>query len=128
MSAGYRFVSMFLDNPETTAAAISGSITESLVHPRRLHMVIPYLLKALAVGFLLAKFVNPAIAENFKLSQREALAISFITGFAGLKLINVGERILDKELERRVYIAKSTLQSITTDSTNSGEGSNTNKG
>lgn len=123
MSAGYRFVSMFLDNPETTAAAISGSVTESLVHPRRLRLVIPYLLKALAVGYLLAKFVNPAIAENLKLSQRETLAISFITGFAGLRIINIGEKVLDKELERRVYMAKSALQSITTDSKNSGEGS-----
>ena len=123
MSAGYRFVSMFLDNPETTAAAVSGSVTESLVHPRKLRLVIPYLLKALAVGFLLAKFVNPAIAENLKLSQRETLAISFITGFAGLRIINIGEKVLDKELERRVYVAKSALQSITTDSKNSGEGS-----
>lgn len=123
MSAGYRFVSMFLDNPETTAAAISGSVTESLVHPRKLRLVIPYLLKALAVGFLLAKFVNPAIAENLKLSQRETLAISFMTGFAGLRMINIGEKVLDKELERRVYMAKNALQSITTDSKNSGEGS-----
>lgn len=123
MSAGYRFVSMFLDNPETTAAAISGSVTESLVHPRKLRLVIPYLLKALAVGYLLAKFVNPAIAENLKLSQRETLAISFITGFAGLRIINIGEKVLDKELERRVYMAKNALQSITTDSKNSGEGS-----
>jgi predicted MFS family arabinose efflux permease len=123
MSSGYRFISLFLENPETTAAAISGSVTESLAHPRKLKLVLPYLMKALIVGFLLAKFVNPAIAEKLKLSQKETLAISFITGFAGLKIINIGEKAIDKELERRIYIAKNALQSITTDSSKTGDDS-----
>lgn len=94
-------LTVFFEDPEASIACFSGSITESLTHPRGLKKVIPYLIKASVVGFMLATFVSPAIEERFKLTKNEAIATSFIIGYAGIRILAAAERIAEKEVERR---------------------------
>jgi hypothetical protein len=94
-------LTVFFEDQEASIACFSGSITESLTHPRKLRKVIPYLVKASAVGFLLATFVSPAFEERFKLTRSEAVATSFIIGYAGIRILAIAERVAEKEIERR---------------------------
>ena len=95
-------LTVFFEDPESSIACFSGSITESLAHPRGLKKVIPYLIKASLVGYLLATFVSPAIEERFKLTRNEAVATSFILGYAGIRILATAEKIAEKEVERRM--------------------------
>ena len=95
-------LTVFFEDPESSIACFSGSITESLAHPRGLRKVIPYLIKASLVGYLLATFVSPAVEERFKLTKNEAIATSFILGYAGIRILATAEKIAEKEVERRV--------------------------
>ena len=97
-----RALTIFFEDPEASIACFSGSITESLTHPRRLKKVIPYLIKASLVGYLLATFVSPAIEERHNLTKNEAIATSFIIGYAGIRILAAAERLAEKELERRI--------------------------
>jgi len=94
-------LTVFFEDPEASIACFSGSITERLTHPRGLRKVLPYLLKASVVGFMLATFVSPAIEERFKLTKNEAVATSFILGYAGIRILAATERLAEKELDRR---------------------------
>lgn len=96
-----RALTVFFEDPEASIACFSGSITESLTHPRGIKKVIPYLVKASIVGYMLATFVSPAIEERFKLTKNEAIATSFIIGYAGIRILAAAERIAEKEVERR---------------------------
>ena len=51
---------------------------------------------------MLATFVSPAIEERFKLTKNEAIATSFIIGYAGIRILAATERLAEKELERRL--------------------------
>jgi hypothetical protein len=51
---------------------------------------------------MLATFVSPAIEERFKLTKNEAIATSFIIGYAGIRILAIAERIAEKEVERRL--------------------------
>jgi len=97
-----RTLTVFFEDPESSIACFSGSITESLAHPRGLKKVIPYLIKASLVGYLLATFVSPAVEERFKLTRNEAIATSFILGYAGIRILATAEKIAEKEVERRM--------------------------
>lgn len=94
-------LTVFFEDPEASIACFSGSITESLTHPRGVKKVVPYLIKASIVGFMLATFVSPAIEERFKLTKNEAIATSFILGYAGIRILATAEKFAEKELERR---------------------------
>jgi len=94
-------LTIFFEDPETSLACFSGSITESFTHPRGLKKVVPYLIKASVVGFLLATFVSPAIEERLKLTRNEAVATSFILGYAGIRILATAERLAEKEVTRR---------------------------
>jgi len=95
-------LTIFFEDPDSSIACFSGSITESLAHPRGLKKVIPYLIKASLVGYLLATFVSPAVEERFKLTRNEAIATSFILGYAGIRILATAEKIAEKEVERRM--------------------------
>lgn len=103
-SFGSKLLSIVTDDPEAVMATLSGSITDAITHPQALKKLIPYVLKALVVGFLLAEFVTPAISERLKLSQKESLALSFICGYAGVRLLRMGENIIMKKIERRYQL------------------------
>tara|TARA_R100000995_G_C3468756_1_gene117142 strand:+ start:250 stop:621 length:372 start_codon:yes stop_codon:yes gene_type:complete len=84
------------DDPEQFMAAMSGSITDSILHPKKL---IPCLLKTAVVGFFLAEFVSPAIAERLELSPKEAVALSFICGYAGIRGLRIAEDMVLKKVQ-----------------------------
>jgi hypothetical protein len=109
--------SVFLEDPEICIASSSGSITDVLVHPQRVKRFIPYLVKTILAGYLLATFVSPAVAEKFKLTKKEALAASFICGYAGVRMLNSLEKLAEEEIKKRI---SSRGHSITTDSSNDG--------
>jgi hypothetical protein len=112
-----KLVAVLLADPEKTVAAISGAITDTILHPKGIKKLIPYLIKAVFAGYLLSKFVSPALAERLDLTPKEALAVSFIFGYAGVRILTMTEEITMKELERRFNPSSSTqTQLITTDS------------
>ena len=108
-------VSYFLADPKMAAASFSGSVTDVLVHPQRIKKFIPYLVKTVLAGYLLATYVSPAIAERFNLTQKEALAASFVVGYAGIRILNNLEKVVEEEIKKRVG---SKNHSMTTDSSN----------
>jgi hypothetical protein len=115
-SLGSRLLSVLTDDPEAALATLSGSVTDAIIHPQSLKKLIPYVLKALIVGFFLAEFVTPAISERLDLSQKESLALSFICGYAGVRFLRMGENILMKKIEKKYQLTggtadKSTLSS-----------------
>jgi hypothetical protein len=112
-----KLVAVLLADPEKTIAAISGAVTDTILHPKGIKKLIPYLIKAVFAGYLLSKFVSPALAERLDLTPKEALAVSFIFGYAGVRILTMTEEITMKELERRFNPSSSTqTQLITTDS------------
>ena len=115
-SLGSRLLSVLTDDPDAALATPSGSVTDAIIHPQSLKKLIPYVLKALIVGFFLAEFVTPAISERLDLSQKESLALSFICGYAGVRFLRMGENILMKKIEKKYQLTggtadKSTLSS-----------------
>jgi hypothetical protein len=112
-----KLVAVLLADPEKTIAAISGAVTDTILHPKGIKKLIPYLIKAVFAGYLLSKFVSPALAERLDLTPKEALAVSFIFGYAGVRILTMTEEITMKELERR-FNPSTTVQTqlITTDS------------
>ena len=95
-----RALEIIFEDPETSIACFSGSITEALVHPQKLKKLIFYLLKASIVGYFLASFVSPAIAEKFQLTKKEAIATSFICGYAGIRMLAAAEKVAESKLNK----------------------------
>ncbi len=100
-----KVLAVVTDDPESLMAAASGSITDSILHPKKL---LPCLAKAFVVGFFLSEFVSPAIAEQLNLSRKQAIALSFICGYAGVRGLKVGEEVIIRKLQ---VADKSTLPS-----------------
>lgn len=112
-----KLVAVLLADPEKTIAAISGAITDTILHPKGIKKIIPYLIKAVFAGYLLSKFVSPAVAERLDLTPKEALAVSFIFGYAGVRMLTMTEELAMKEIEKRFNSSTATqAQLITTDS------------
>ena len=120
-SFGTRILSVVCNDPEIALAAFSGSVTDAIMHPHGIKKLVPYLIKALVAGYLLAKFVSPAIAERFKLTEKEALAVSFICGYAGVRILTTGEKFVEKKIES--HFEKVTLENIQRISTDSSKDS-----
>ena len=116
-SFGTRILSVVCNDPEIALAAFSGSVTDAIMHPRAIKKLVPYLIKALVAGYLLAKFVSPAVAERFKLTEKEALAVSFICGYAGVRILTTGEKFVEKKIES--HFEKVNLENILRISTDS---------
>jgi len=112
-SLGSRLLSVLTDDLEAALATLSGSVTDAVIHPQSLKKLIPYVLKALIVGFFLAEFVTPAISERLDLSEKESLALSFICGYAGVRFLRMGENILMKKIEKRYQLTGGTTESST---------------
>ena len=112
-SLGSRLLSVLTDDPEAALATLSGSVTDAIIHPQSLKKLIPYVLKALIVGFFLAEFVTPAISERLDLSPKESLALSFICGYAGVRFLRMGENILMKKIEKKYQLTGGTAERST---------------
>ena len=84
------------DDPEQFMAAMSGSITDAILHPKKL---MACLVKTAVVGFFLAEFVSPAIAQRLDLTPKEAVALSFICGYAGIRGLRIAEDMVMKKIQ-----------------------------
>ena len=88
-----KLVSMLVVDAELAGSSIAGTVAESLVHPRDKKYFLRHFLRAMTVGWLLATFVAPAVAHRMELSKSESVAVAFIGGYAGIKLLNAAETI-----------------------------------
>jgi len=111
-----KLVAVLLADPEKTIAAISGAITDTILHPKGIKKIIPYLIKAVFAGYLLSKFVSPAVAERLDLTPKEALAVSFIFGYAGVRMLTMTEELAMNEIKKRFNPSTSNTQESSTDS------------
>jgi len=96
-----RIVTLFFQDPETAVACLSGSLTDAIVHPARRRQFIGSLIRASIVGFFLATFISPVVEDKFKFNKNEAIAASFIFGYAGIKILTHAEQIAEAEIKRR---------------------------
>lgn len=85
------------DDPEQLFAALSGSATNFIIHPQKVCAVV---VKAALVGFFLAEFVSPAVAERLDLSRKESIALSFICGYAGCRAMRLAEKAFLERIQR----------------------------
>lgn len=100
-----KLVSILAVDADLAGSSIAGTVTESLVHPRNKKYFLRHFLRAMTVGWLLATFVSPAVAERMNLSKEESVAVAFIGGYAGIKLLNAAEvvavnKIISKKEEK----------------------------
>ncbi len=98
MSFLAKALQIITDDPEQFLAAMSGSATDALINPKGLMTCV---MKTAVIGFFLAEFVSPAIVERLKLSPKEAVALSFVCGYAGIRGIRLGENLLLAKLQPR---------------------------
>lgn len=96
-----KIITLFFEDPETAVACLSGSLTDAIVHPAQRKRFLSSLLRATVVGFFLATFISPAVEDKFKMSKNEAVAASFIFGYAGIKLLTQAEKLVEAEIQRR---------------------------
>lgn len=113
------FSSYTLESDETMAC-ISGAITDAVVHKSNWKKFIPGVLRACIVGYFLANFVSPSVQQRFNLDKNEAIAASFICGYAGIKLLTMAERLLEIKIREQIkeqtfYLSNSTDSSKTSE-------------
>ena len=97
-----KLLELLFSDPEASVACFSGSLTELLMHPRNQKKIAVHFLRTAIVGFLLATFVSPGVAERFKLTKNEAVAVSFICGYAGIRLLATGDKILESKIRKNL--------------------------
>ena len=81
---------------------VAGSVSESIVHPKKGKDIFFHFTRALLVGWALAVFVSPAVSERFKLSKSESVAIAFIGGYCGIKILSTAEKVIQRKITSEV--------------------------
>jgi len=88
-----RLLALLTPDTDLAGSTIAGAAAESIVHTRKHRRLIAFhFARALSVGWLLTTFVAPGIAHRFKLEKSEAVAVAFICGYAGVRLLSVSEK------------------------------------
>jgi len=95
-----KVMSIVMVNSEHVGSSVVGSITESLINPRNRKDLVGHLLKALFVGWALAVFVSPAISDRFKLTENESVAVCFVGGYFGIRMLSATEKIVMNRLNK----------------------------
>ena len=85
---------------DIAGGSVAGSVSESIVHPKKGKDIVFHFARALCVGWALAVFVSPAVSERFQLSKSESVAIAFIGGYCGIRLISTAEKVLHRNLSK----------------------------
>ena len=96
-----KLLSVIAIDSDIAGSTLAGAATESLVHQRKKKELLGHFLRALSVGWLLATFIAPALQERLSLSKAESVAISFIAGYAGIKILNTSEKALLARINSR---------------------------
>ena len=82
-------------------ASTCGGLTNGLVHKwTGLAMEAKNLLIAAVVGWLAAEFFIPALMEWFEFGVYTALAIAFLIGYSGIRLLPKLEKKVFKKLDK----------------------------
>jgi hypothetical protein len=102
------FSSYTLESDETMAC-VSGAITDAVVHRRGFKRVVGSVIRACVVGYFLANFVSPSVEQRFNLNKNEAIAASFICGYAGIRLLTMAEKILEIKIRQQIKERESQL-------------------
>jgi len=96
-----KLVSLIALDSDIAGSTVAGAAAESIVHQRRKKDFIVHFLKALSVGWLLATFIAPAVEERMSLSKAESVALSFVAGYAGIKILNTSEKAVLAHIKNR---------------------------
>jgi hypothetical protein len=97
-----KVLSILVLDSDVVGGSVAGSVTESIIHPRKGINIVSHFVKALCVGWALAVFVSPAISERFNLNKSESVAISFIGGYSGIRLMVAVEKIILTKLKEKI--------------------------
>ena len=82
-------------------ASTCGGLTNGLVHKwTGLAMEAKNLAEAAIVGWLAAEFAIPALMEQFEFGPYTALAIAFLIGYSGIRLLPKLEKKVFKKLDK----------------------------
>jgi len=97
-----KILAIFILDTDIAGSTVAGAATESIVHPRKHRRHVAYhFARALSVGWLLATFVAPGIAHRFELSKPESIAVAFICGYAGVRILSTGEKAFLERMKTR---------------------------
>lgn len=96
-----KLVNTLVTDGEVIRGSIAGSVTESIVHPRSGKIFAIKFARALFVGWALAMFISPAIANRLELDKTESVAVAFIGGYAGIKIISAAEDVLLNKIKKQ---------------------------
>ncbi|SVC77791.1 uncharacterized protein METZ01_LOCUS330645 [marine metagenome] len=84
-------------------ASTAGGLTNGLVHTWiGWKGEIKNLLLAAATGWIAAEFFIPALMEQFKFGPMTALAIAFVIGYMGIRLLPHLEKKITKKLDKAI--------------------------
>jgi len=95
-----KVMAVLMVSSEHVGSSVMGSVTETIMNPRRRKDMVSHLLKALFVGWALAVFVSPAVSDRFKLTKNESVAICFIGGYFGIRILSASEKIVANKLTK----------------------------
>lgn len=96
-----KILSSFLVDTDMASSTIAGATAEAITHPRAKKQLIARFIKTLSVGWLLATFVAPGVAAKFELSKEESVAVAFICGYSGIKILNSTEAMVLSMIKRK---------------------------
>ena len=97
-----KILSILVIDSDIVGGSVAGSVTESIIHPQKGRNIVFHFVRALCVGWALAVFVSPAVSEKFDLKKSESVALSFIGGYAGIRLMATAENILLTKLKEKL--------------------------
>jgi len=83
---------------DIAGGSVAGSVSESIVHPKKGKNIFFHFTRALLVGWSLVVFVSPAVSEKFQLSKSESVAFAFIGGYCGIKILSTAEKVIEKKI------------------------------
>ena len=97
-----KLLAIFTLDTDLAGSTIAGAAAESIVHTRKHRRLVAFhFARALSVGWLLATFVAPGIAHRFALSKPESVAVAFICGYAGVRILSTGEKAFLERMKTR---------------------------
>lgn len=95
-----KIMTVVMVSSEHVGSSVVGSVTESIMNPRKQKDMVTHFAKALFIGWALAVFVSPAISDRFQLTKNESVAICFVGGYFGIRILSASEKILTKRLSQ----------------------------
>lgn len=96
-----KILNIFILDPDVAGGTVAGAVSESLTNKRSTKVAIMHFFRALTIGWMLATFVAPAIAYKLKLKKVESVAVAFVGGYAGVKILSTTEKVLLERIKSK---------------------------